>query len=213
MKKHLFRLLLSSFLLLGNQIFAQTHHLLCKTNYGNFKILLYDYTPHHRDLILNNIKKCIYTKADFNRIVHNFVVQGGELDETILNREKQTGKYEGRLAPEFDSRAIHKLGALGAGRDPNPEKASYWDQIYFVVGAKVTVHQLDSIASAKHIHYTLAQKQAYLKNGGQPMLDQDYTVLGEVYEGLDVILKIGKLKTAKDEKPLTPVIFSLSQID
>jgi len=41
--------------------------------------------------------------------------------------------------------------------------------------------------------------------GGRPDLDQDYTVFGEVVEGLDVIDKIAKVPTAPGDRPVTDV--------
>lgn len=192
---------------------SQTHQLLFKTEYGNFKVLLYDYTPAHRDLILNAIQTKVYKDALFNRIISDFVVQGGEHDIDIEKREAaDSAKQKPRLAAEFDQRAFHKIGALGAGRDGNIEKASFLNQIYFVVGKKITAKELDDLEMKKNIKYTSEQRAAYLKIGGQPRLDHDFTVFGEVYEGLDVILKISKVKTDSQDYPVQPVHFELSEI-
>lgn len=45
----------------------------------------------------------------------------------------------------------------------------------------------------------------YTKVGGTPLLDGDYTVFGEVVEGLDVVEKIQKLKTDQSDRPLEDV--------
>ena len=160
---------------------AQSSKLEFTTPYGNFKVVLYDYTPAHRDLILSSIKNNEYKNALFNRIIEGFVIQGGDHDIDIEKYElKHPEQGKPRLAPEFDSRAFHKTGALGAGRDNNLEKASFLKQIYFVVGSTVTVNQLDSLEQVKQINYTDEQRATYLKLGGQPRLDNDFTVFGEV---------------------------------
>ena len=64
----------------------------------------------------------------------------------------------------------------------------------------------------KKIKYTLEQRATYLKIGGQPRLDHDFTVFGEIYEGLDVIQKISKVKTGSQDYPVQPVHFELSEI-
>jgi|GEM_PF-5893594 len=40
------------FFLTHLQFFAQSHKLQFKTSYGNFKVMLYDFTPNHQKLIL-----------------------------------------------------------------------------------------------------------------------------------------------------------------
>ena len=192
---------------------SQTHKLLFKTAYGNIKVVLYDYTPAHRDLILNAIKTQVYKDALFNRIISDFVVQGGEHDIDIEKRESaDPAREKPRLAAEFDPRAFHKVGALGAGRDGNAEKASFLNQIYFVVGKKIIAKELDDLEVKKKIKYTPEQRATYLKIGGQPRLDHDFTVFGEIYEGLDVIQKISKVKTGSQDYPVQPVHFELSEI-
>lgn len=189
---------------------AQTYTLKFKTNHGRFEVELYDFTPKHRDLILKEIEKGTYTNAQFNRVIKNFVVQGGELDEPILAREKEH-PYDApkRLAPEFHPKAFHKLGALGAGRDENESKSSYYNQIYFVVGKKYSEFQLDEIERNKGIKFTPEQRNTYLKIGGQPRLDNDYTVFGEITKGLDKILLISREDTDQNGLPDEPIIFSI----
>lgn len=195
------------------QFWAQSHKLQFKTTHGTFKVVLYDFTPKHQQLILNAIKENVYKEALFNRIIENFVVQGGEHDDDIAQREKDLPVSEHyRLAAEFDSRAFHKMGALGAGRDDNPKKASFLNQIYFVVGKSVTETDLEKIEQKKGIKFTKEQRETYLSKGGLPRLDGDYTVFGEVYEGLDVLLEISKLKTNEKNAPLQPVSFEIIEI-
>lgn len=197
-------------MILSSALYAQTYTLKFKTNYGKFDVLLYDFTPKHRDLILSQIKKGTYTNAQFNRVVKDFVIQGGELDDPILAREAEHPEEKPiRLAPEFSPKAFHKIGALGAGRDSNKEKASYYNQIYFVVGKKITENELNDLEIKKGIKFTPQQRAEYLKNGGQPRLDHDFTVFGEVTNGLKNVIKISTVDT-KNELPTSPVIFSIT---
>ncbi|SFS54712.1 peptidylprolyl isomerase [Sphingobacterium wenxiniae] len=192
---------------------AQSHKLLFETPYGNFKVLLYDFTPNHRDLILNAIKTDVYQNALFNRVIENFVVQGGEHDIDIEKREAADPMgHKPRLSAEFDQRAYHKMGALGAGRDNNLEKASFLNQIYFVVGKPITESELDALEQKKKLVYTAEQRTYYLQNGGQPRLDNDFTVFGEVYEGLDVLINMSKTKTDKGDFPIKKIPFQITEI-
>lgn len=207
--QHLKNIALGIGLSFSSFVSAQTYTLKFKTNYGKFDVMLYDFTPKHRDLILSEINKGTYTNAQFNRVVKNFVIQGGELDDPILAREAENPEQKPiRLAPEFNPKAFHKMGALGAGRDDNKEKGSYYNQLYFVVGKKITAKELDNLETKKGIKYTAEQRAEYLKNGGLPRLDHDYTVFGEITKGLDNAIKISEVET-QDELPLKPVIFSI----
>ncbi|QTV05591.1 peptidylprolyl isomerase [Faecalibacter bovis] len=197
-------------LLFGVQIQAQTYTLKFKTNQGKFSVMLYDFTPNHRDLILTEIKKGTYKNAQFNRVIKDFVIQGGELDDSILLKEAKNPNVKPiRLNPEFHPKAFHKIGALGAGRDDNSSKGSYFNQIYFVVGKKINPIDLELFEKKKGIKYTSQQREEYLKNGGLPRLDNDYTVFGEVVEGLDHVLKISQKATDKNDVPIEPIIFDI----
>lgn len=155
----------------------------------------------------------MYHDALFNRVIENFVVQGGEHDVDIAEQEKALQPSERyRLPAEFDSRAFHKMGALGAGRDENDDKASFLNQIYFVVGKIVTNEELNALELKKGIKFSENQREIYLKNGGLPRLDNDYTVFGEVYEGLEVLLKISKVQTNEKDYPLEKIIFEITEI-
>jgi len=166
---------------------AQSASVRFETNKGNITVMLYDATPNHRDMFLSAIKRGLYKNAVFNRVIRAFVSQGGELDDTILNREKQhpdlgVKRFPAELKPEL----FHKKGALGAGRDDNPEKASYFSQLYFVVGKVQTDMQLDLIEKKKGKPFYEHQREVYKTIGGTPQLDGDYTIFGEITEGMDV---------------------------
>ena len=46
-----------------------------------------------------------------------------------------------------------------------------------------------------------------------PNLPTNYTIFGEVVDGLDVVKKIGKVKTGPNDKPLTPVVMKTVTIE
>lgn len=53
--------------------------------------------------------------------------------------------------------------------------------------------------------FTLRQRTDYKTIGGTPHLDGNYTVFGEVTEGLDIVEKISKAKTGPNDRPLTDI--------
>jgi peptidylprolyl isomerase len=53
--------------------------------------------------------------------------------------------------------------------------------------------------------YTTAQKRAYKSRGGSPWLDGEYTVFGEVVEGMKIVEDIEKVKTGQGDRPLREI--------
>lgn len=64
----------------------------------------------------------------------------------------------------------------------------------------------DSIRAAQGpFKFTKEQSDAYLSVGGTPFLDNDYTVFGEVVEGMNVVDKIEGVATDMNDRPLKDV--------
>ena len=53
--------------------------------------------------------------------------------------------------------------------------------------------------------FTEQQRNDYKTIGGTPHLDGDYTVFGEVIEGLDIVEKISKTKTGRNDRPIEDI--------
>jgi len=187
---------------------AQSAYVRLITNKGNITLMLYDGTPKHRDNFLKTIREGKFNDAQFNRVIKAFVSQGGDLDDTILNREKlhpeETPK---RIPAEINGAYFHKKGALGAGRDDNPQKSSYFTQIYLVTGKTYTDEQMDDLEKKRGIRIPLQHRQIYKKTGGDPQLDGFYTVFGEIVEGMDVADTINNVSTNAQDVPEEAVKF------
>ena len=61
--------------------------------------------------------------------------------------------------------------------------------------------------------FTQEQIDAYTTVGGTPHLDGEYTVFGEVVEGMDVIDKIAGVKTGYQDVPVEPVTMTIEIIN
>ena len=59
---------------------------------------------------------------------------------------------------------------------------------------------------------TAQQREAYTTVGGVPFLDNEYTVYGEVIEGIEIVDKIQKVKTNSSDRPLENIVIESMQI-
>ena len=60
---------------------------------------------------------------------------------------------------------------------------------------------LDMWEQKKGIKYTPEQRQLYKEKGGLPYLDMDYTVFGEIVEGLDIVEKMEQVPRGRNDRP------------
>lgn len=63
--------------------------------------------------------------------------------------------------------------------------------------------------------YSPEQRKVYSTIGGTPFLDDNYTVFGEVIQGLDVLDKIAGVETGQADRPMTaiPMTMSVEEMD
>jgi cyclophilin family peptidyl-prolyl cis-trans isomerase len=72
---------------------------------------------------------------------------------------------------------------------------------------------VDSIyAAGPQFTFTDEQREAYTTIGGYPSLDGEYTVFGEVIEGLDVLDKIAAVETDKQNRPINNITMQLEVV-
>ncbi|NOT35929.1 MAG: peptidylprolyl isomerase [Saprospiraceae bacterium] len=181
-----------------------------ETKFGVMIIKLYDQTPAHRDNFMKLVEEDFYKDLLFHRVINGFMIQGGDPNSRSAGPDAQLGSGgpSYTIPAEFNKEFIHKKGALSAARtgdQVNPQKRSSGSQFYIVQGSTQMESGLTRIEDQKGFKYTEEQKKLYMSIGGTPFLDQDYTVFGEVIEGLDIIDKIAAVKTARGDRPLEDV--------
>lgn len=175
-----------------------------KTEFGECIVKLYNETPLHRDNFLKLTKEGFYNGTLFHRVIKDFMIQGGDPDSRNAKPDSLLGegglKYT--IPAEFRDSLFHKKGVLAAARDNNPEKASSSCQFYLVQGKVFTDEQLNSLEE-KRLKFKIPewQRQVYKTIGGVPHLDRNYTVYGEIVQGLDLVDKIAILPTDKNNRP------------
>ena len=178
------------------------------TDYGTMKAKLYDSTPLHRDNMVKLIKEGFYDGLLFHRVISDFMIQGGDPNSRTASPAQQLGSGGPGYQIDAEIGALHYKGTLAAARTGdavNPERKSSGSQFYIVQGKPLSDAQLDMMAGQSGTTYTPEQRAKYKEIGGVPFLDGQYTVFGEVVEGLDVIDKIAAVQTAPGDRPVEDV--------
>lgn len=186
-----------------------------ETSCGIIRVALSDDTPLHRDNFLKLVSEGFYNGTLFHRCIRDFMIQGGDPDSRHAKKGQLLGEGDvGYTIPaEFCLPYLyHWRGALAAAResdDINPEQQSSGCQFYIVYGKKQTPADIKKVRSAlneKGIELTSQMVDDYIMRGGTPHLDGQYTVFGEVIEGLDVVRQILALPTDSNDRPLENVV-------
>jgi len=152
------------------------------TSHGTMRVKLYDKTPKHRDNFVKLVKEKYYDGIRFHRVIEGFMIQTGDpfsRDTTMVDRWGQGGP-DYTVPAEFVNEYWHKKGALAAARKgdmANPTKASSGSQFYIVHDENACLH-----------------------------LDGQYSIFGEVIDGLNVIDKIAIVPTDMYDRPYEDVI-------
>ena len=119
--------LVLSFFALGTNSFAKIPVGKISTPLGDIYLQLDDRTPKHQQSFIQLAEAGYWDSLSFNRVIPNFVAQGGCPDTPEGFNDPQY-----LLEPEFHPDLKHTYGALGAGRDDNPGKLSARCQFYIV---------------------------------------------------------------------------------
>ena len=151
------------------------------TTDGTMTVKLYAETPLHRDNFVKLARSGFYDGLLFHRIIKGFMIQGGDpftKDSTKI-AQFGTGGPGYTIPAEIVAGKTHKKGALAAARrgdQVNPAKESSGSQFYIVQDEE----------GCKH-------------------LDGEYTIFGEVVDGLTVIDKIASERTDMRDRPIRKV--------
>ena len=152
-----------------------------ETTHGTMKVKLYSKTPKHRENFAKLVSENYYDGIRFHRVIEGFMIQTGDpySRDTAMINSWGTGGPDYTVPAEFVQEYYHKKGALAAARKgdmANPKKASSGSQFYIVHDENVC-----------------------------RQLDGQYTVFGEVTEGLEVIDVIAQVATDRYDRPYEDV--------
>lgn len=152
------------------------------TTHGTMRVKLYNKTPKHRDNFAKLVGEKYYDGVRFHRVIEGFMIQTGDpfSRDTSKIDAWGTGGPDYTVPAEFVNEYWHKKGAIAAARKgdlANPTKASSGSQFYIVHDENACLH-----------------------------LDGQYSIFGEVIEGLDIIDKIASVATDRYDRPYEDVI-------
>lgn len=119
-------------------------------------------------------------------------------DSALLNMEQQMNQM--RLNNAFNALAQKHMKEIYKMRRENDQDGlmNLQDSLFAQAEAQV--------AKEPEFKFTPEQIKAYTTVGGTPHLDGQYTVFGEVLEGMEVVDKIQKVKTDRSDRPEEDVV-------
>lgn len=181
-----------------------------ETSLGNIKVELYENTPLHKANFEMLVKEQFYDSIRFHRVIKDFMIQVGDsaTKPASMLAKMNPEEHQETIPAEFVRENFHKKGALAAARTGdavNPEKRSSPTQFYIVQGRTFTEAELKDIEDYYEIVIPDSHKETYKSLGGTPFLDKNYTVFGEVVEGLGVVNRIAEVATNAGDRPLEDV--------
>ena len=154
------------------------------TSKGTMRVKLYSKTPKHRDNFVKLVKEKYYDGVRFHRVIEGFMIQTGDpysRDTAKIDLWGQGGP-DYTIPAEFVNEYWHKKGALAAARRgdmANPTKASSGSQFYIVHDENACLH-----------------------------LDGQYSIFGEVTQGLEVIDRIAGVDVDRYDRPYEDVFIT-----
>ena len=114
-------------------------------------------------------------------------------DSTLLSMEEQ--KNQNKFTSVFNALAQKHMKEIYQMRRNNDQEGlmNLQDSLF--------VETQKQMEGEPEFKFTEEQRQAYTTVGGTPHLDGEYTVFGEVIEGMDVVDKIQQVSTNASDRP------------
>jgi len=162
------------------------------TRYGDMVLEFYpEVAEKHVDSFLTHARNGYFNGTTFHRVIPGFVIQGGDPNS------------------KSDDRSTHGMGGHAAnfyGIGQEDDSNSWMLPAEF----NSRPHLTGSLSMARSQSPNSAGSQFFICAGPTPQLDNQYTVFGQVVEGLDVIQKIVNSPRDRRDNPKDKVQMNVS---
>lgn len=147
------------------------------TDQGVIRLILFDDTPQHKANFLQKAKSGFYNGTSFHRVIPNFMIQGGDANSKDADpgNDGMGQPNDPTIPAELTPGHPHNYGAVAAARMGGPAGTPSSNTQFYLVE----------------------------NHDGTHFLDGQYTVFGQVIQGLDVIDKIANLPRDGRDRPTT----------
>lgn len=134
-----------------------------------------------------------------------YILQGkvfrlGELDSLQTKMEESRKNTMMQVRVKAVEPELNKLGAAGKQVE-----------LMAIINAIRDTVALEA-AKLPPLQFSEEQKKAYTTVGGYPSLDNNYTIFGEVTEGMEVVDKIAQQPVNQSSRPQQDIKFSITQL-
>ncbi|SUZ92676.1 uncharacterized protein METZ01_LOCUS45530 [marine metagenome] len=162
------------------------------TRYGDMVLEFYpEVAEKHVDSFLTHARNGYFNGTTFHRVIPDFVIQGGDPNS------------------KTDDRSTHGMGGhaanfYGIGQE---DDSNTW---MLPAEFNSRPHLTGTLSMARSQSPNSAGSQFFVCAGPTPQLDNQYTVFGQVVEGLDVIQKIVNSPRDRRDNPKDKVEMTVS---
>ncbi len=179
-------------------------------NFGEIKVKFFDdIAPKAVENFVTHAKEGYYDGVTFHRVIEEFMIQGGDPKGTGRGGESIWGTG---FAEELAYELVPYRGSLcmasgGVG-------TSSLGSQFFITQANYSEAMETYL---KQYQYPSGLLETYKQYGGYMSLYLQYTVFGQVYEGMDIVDKIAKVEThttdaGQENKPVEDVVIETIEV-
>lgn len=174
-------------------------------DYGEVKVKFFEeVAPKAVENFITHAQEGYYDGVIFHRVINEFMVQGGDPEGTGTGGESIWGKgFEEELSYELvPYRGSLCMASRGTG-------TSSLGSQFFITQSNYSESMESYLNQGGYPKGIVEQYKTY---GGYLSLYLQYTVFGQVFEGMDIVDKIATVEINSSDKPVTDVVIEKIEI-